>query len=314
MTTAPLRPFRFSSPANACRSRGELRERARMLEDLGFSTVTVSDHFGEQLGPIAALVTMAEATSTLRLAPLVLCNDYRHPVVIAKEVATMDLLSEGRLEVGLGAGWRISDYEVSGIPFDPPGVRIDRLGESIHLLKALWSGEPVHHEGRHFRVEGMAGFPLPVQRPHPPLIVGGGGRRVLSLAAREADIVGIIPSLTAGKVDASTGREATPEATDQKLAWIREAAGDRLGDIELQVRLEVALVTDDPDPYFEALSGSFGLTPDQARGCPYALCGPVEAMVDQLVERRERWGLSYVGIPFEAVEAMAPVVAKLAGT
>jgi probable F420-dependent oxidoreductase len=285
-----------------------------MLEDLGFSTVTVSDHFGEQLGPIAALVTMAEATSTLRLAPLVLCNDYRHPVVIAKEVATMDLLSEGRLEVGLGAGWRISDYEVSGIPFDPPGVRIDRLGESIHLLKALWSGEPVHHEGRHFRVEGMAGFPLPVQRPHPPLIVGGGGRRVLSLAAREADIVGIIPSLTAGKVDASTGREATPEATDQKLAWIREAAGDRFGDIELQVRLEVALVTDDPDPYFEALSGSFGLTPDQARGCPYALCGPVEAMVDQLVERRERWGLSYVGIPFEAVEAMAPVVAKLAGT
>jgi probable F420-dependent oxidoreductase len=216
--------------------------------------------------------------------------------------------------VGLGAGWRISDYEVSGIPFDPPGVRIDRLGESIHLLKALWSGEPVHHEGRHFRVEGMAGFPLPVQRPHPPLIVGGGGRRVLSLAAREADIVGIIPSLTAGKVDASTGREATPEATDQKLAWIREAAGDRFGDIELQVRLEVALVTDDPDPYFEALSGSFGLTPDQARGCPYALCGPVEAMVDQLVERRERWGLSYVGIPFEAVEAMAPVVAKLAGT
>jgi probable F420-dependent oxidoreductase len=285
-----------------------------MLEDLGFSTVTVSDHFGEQLGPIAALVTMAEATSTLRLAPLVLCNDYRHPVVIAKEVATMDLLSEGRLEVGLGAGWRISDYEVSGIPFDPPGVRIDRLGESIHLLKALWSGEPVHHEGRHFRVEGMAGFPLPVQQPHPPLIVGGGGRRVLSLAAREADIVGIIPSLTAGKVDASTGREATPEATDQKLAWIREAAGDRFGDIELQVRLEVALVTDDPDPYFEALSGSFGLTPDQARGCPYALCGPVEAMVDQLVERRERWGLSYVGIPFEAVEAMAPVVAKLAGT
>jgi probable F420-dependent oxidoreductase len=285
-----------------------------MLEDLGFSTVTVSDHFGEQLGPIAALVTMAEATSTLRLAPLVLCNDYRHPVVIAKEIATMDLLSEGRLEVGLGAGWRISDYEVSGIPFDPPGVRIDRLGESIHLLKALWSGEPVHHEGRHFRVEGMAGFPLPVQRPHPPLIVGGGGRRVLSLAAREADIVGIIPSLTAGKVDASTGREATPEATDQKLAWIREAAGDRFGDIELQVRLEVALVTDDPDPYFEALSGSFGLTPDQARGCPYALCGPVEAMVDQLVERRERWGLSYVGIPFEAVEAMAPVVAKLAGT
>lgn len=285
-----------------------------MLEDLGFSTVTVSDHFGEQLGPIAALVTMAEATSTLRLAPLVLCNDYRHPVVIAKEIATMDLLSEGRLEVGLGAGWRISDYEVSGIPFDPPGVRIDRLGESIDLLKALWSGEPVHHEGRHFRVEGMAGFPLPVQRPHPPLIVGGGGRRVLSLAAREADIVGIIPSLTAGKVDASTGPEATPEATDQKLAWIREAAGDRFGDIELQVRLEVALVTDDPDPYFEALSGSFGLTPDQARGCPYALCGPVEAMVDQLLERRERWGLSYVGIPFEAVEAMAPVVAKLAGT
>lgn len=285
-----------------------------MLEDLGFSTVTVSDHFGEQLGPIAALVTMAEATSTLRLAPLVLCNDYRHPVVIAKEIATMDLLSEGRLEVGLGAGWRISDYEVSGIPFDPPGVRIDRLGESIDLLKALWSGEPVHHMGRHFRVEGMAGFPLPVQRPHPPLIVGGGGRRVLSLAAREADIVGIIPSLTAGKVDASTGREATPEATDQKLSWIREAAGDRFGDIELQVRLEVALVTDDPDPYFEALSGSFGLTPDQARGCPYALCGPVEAMVDQLVERRERWGLSYVGIPFEAVEAMAPVVAKLAGT
>lgn len=314
MAPTAHRPFRFSSPANACRSRGELRDRARLLEDLGFSTVTVSDHFEDQLGPIATLATLAEATSTLRVAPLVLCNDYRHPVVIAKELATLDLLSDGRLEVGLGAGWRTSDYEVSGIPFDPPGVRIDRLAESIDLLKALWSGDRVGHHGRFFDVEDLVGSPPPAQRPHPPLIVGGGGRRVLTLAAQEADIVGIIPSPTAGKVDASTGPGATPDATDEKVRWIREAAGDRFGDLELQVRLEVALVTDDPDPYFEALSGSFGLTPDQARGSPYALCGPVEQMVDQLLERRERWGLSYVGIPFEAVEAMAPVVAKLAGT
>lgn len=314
MAPTAHRPFRFSSPANACRSRGELRDRARLLEDLGFSTVTVSDHFEDQLGPIATLATLAEATSTLRVAPLVLCNDYRHPVVIAKELATLDLLSDGRLEVGLGAGWRTSDYEVSGIPFDPPGVRIDRLAESIDLLKALWSGDRVDHHGRFFDVEDLVGSPPPAQRPHPPLIVGGGGRRVLTLAAQEADIVGIIPSLTAGKVDASTGPGATPDATDEKVRWIREAAGDRFDRLELQTRIHLVEITDDRRSLAEVIGPAFGLTPDEALECPHALAGTVDDIIEQCRQRREELGLSYIGVSADAIDTMAPVVAALAGT
>ncbi len=309
----PRRPFRFSSPATSCRTRRELIDRARMLEDLGYSTITISDHFGEQLGPVAALMAIAENTTTIRVASMVFSSDYRHPAVLAKEAATLDLLTEGRFEFGLGAGWKETDYASTGIPFAPAGRRIDRMEETLGILKALWAEGPVTHRGEFYEIDRLDGFPKPYQRPHPPITVGGGSKRILQLAAREADIVGFIPSMKAGRVEASTGRSATPEATDRRVEWIHEAAPDRVGELELQVRLEAAILIDDPDPIFEGMSAGFGLTPDEARGTPYALVGPTEAMVEALEVRRDRWGFSYVGVPYDAAEALGPVVGKLAG-
>ena len=315
MTEPPLRrPFRFSSPATGCNTRRELIDRAKLLEDLGYSAVTIADHFNDQLGPIATLMAIADATTGIRIAPMVFSNDYRHPAALAKEAATLDLLSDGRLEFGLGAGWKASDYATTGITFDDAVDRIDRMAESLSVIKALWVDGPATVSGRWYQVDGLEGTPKPLQKPHPPITVGGGSKRVIQLAGREADIVGFIPSMKAGVVDAQAGPSATPAATDRRLEWLRDAAGDRFEHLELQVRLELALVTDDPDPLFETMSGAFGLTPDEGRETPYALVGPTDQMVEQLEQRRDRWGFSYIGVPLDAAEALAPVVAKLAGT
>lgn len=310
----PRQPFRFSTPVSVTSDARSFRDHVRRMEDLGFSTVTISDHFDDQLGPIAALQAAADATTTLRVGSLVFCNDYRHPVVLAKEAATLDLLSEGRFELGLGAGWMESDYTQAGLPYDAAATRVDRLDEAIQVIRRLWGGEPVAFTGQHYSVDGLVGTPVPHTPGGPPLVVGGGGRRVLELAARHADVVGINPKLTAGRIDASAGPSATPSATDAKVAWIRDAAGARFESIELHVRLELAVVTDDPEPLVQALSGGFGLTPDEARATPHAAVGTIDSICDALVERRERWGLSYVGIPAGSVDAMAPVVSRLAGT
>ena len=308
------RPFRFSSPAAGILDARALRDRVRNLEDLGYSSVTISDHFDDQLGPVATLMAAAEATTTLRIGALVFSNDFRHPAVVAKEAATLDVLSGGRLEFGLGAGWMDSDYTSTGLVKDRPGVRISRMAESLEVIRSLWSEGPTHFAGDFYTIDGLDGLPKPLQQPHPPVIVGGGSERVLRLAGEVADIVSFNPSMRSGKIDTTAGSSSTPEATDQKLAWIREGAGERYRELELHVRLEVALVCDDPDPYFDGLSGGFGLTPDQARQSPHALLGPPSMMIERLIERRERWGLSYIGVPQEASEAMAPVVAALAGT
>ena len=317
--TAPARrperrPFRFSSPAAGILDAGALRDRVRTLEDLGYSTVTISDHFDDQLGPIASLMAAAEATTTLRIGALVFSNDFRHPAVVAKEAATLDVLSGGRLEFGLGAGWMDADYSRTGLVKDRPGVRIERLAESIEVIRSLWSEGPTTFHGEHYRIDDLDGLPKPVQQPRPPIIVGGGSEKVLRLAGGMADIVSLNPSMRSGRIDHTAGASSTPQATDDKLSWIRDGAGERFDQIELHVRLEVALVCDDPEPYFEGLSGGFGLTPDEARESPHALLGPPSMMIDRLVERRERWGLSYIGVPQEASEAMAPVGAALAGT
>lgn len=314
MAPLPHRPFRFSASLGPVPDARTLRERVRRIEDLGYSTVTIADHFDDQLGPIAALQAAADATEHLRVASLMFANDYRHPVVLAKEAATLDVLSDGRFEMGLGAGWMESDYRGAGLPYDAAGTRVERLEESIAVFRALWSGEPVSHHGAHYRIDGLAGRPLPVTPGGPPLVLGGGGRRVLELAAREAAIVAVNPRLTAGRFDESTGRTATPEATDRKIGWIRAAAGDRLPELELQVRIHLVSVTADAGALVEALAGGFGLSLDEAKGTPHGLIGTVDEICDALVERRERWGLSYIGVPKDGVDALAPVVARLAGT
>jgi len=308
------KPFRFGIQAGGPADARGWAELARKAEDLGVSVLTVADHLDDQLAPVSALTAAASATTTLRVGALVFCNDYRHPVVLAKEAATIDVLSDGRFELGLGAGWMTSDYEQSGILLDPPGERIDRLEEAIAIVKGLFADGPVTHQGRHYRITDLEGTPKPVQRPGPPLLIGGGGKRVLSIAAREADIVGVNVNLSGGVIDARVGPDATVEATDEKIAWIREAAGDRFADLELQVRVHVAAVTDDREGLAAALGPALGLSPEAALASPHALAGTVDQLVEQLEERRERWGLSYIGLSVDSLDDMAPVIARLAGT
>jgi probable F420-dependent oxidoreductase len=307
------RPFRFGVQVGDARDGRTFRELARRAEDLGYAALTVPDHLDDQWAPAPMLVAAAAVTTGLRLGALVYCNDYRHPVVLAKEAATIDLLSDGRLELGVGAGWMANDYERAGIPLDPPGRRVERLAETLELLPRIFSGEPVHHHGRHYHIDGLVGRPGPARRPGPPLLVGGGGRRVLGLAARHADIVGLNIDLRAGRIDASAGPTATAAATHQKLGWLREAAPDRFDSLELQVRVHLAAVTDDVDGLAEAMAPTFGLTPDQARHSPHALAGSVDGIVEQLEARREEFGISYIGIGAASMDEMAPVVARLAG-
>ena len=308
------RPFRFSVQAPGPPDATARRELARKAEDLGYSTLTMADHFDDRMAPVAGLMAAADATTTLRIGTLVFANDYRHPVVLAKEAATLDLLSEGRFELGLGAGWMTADYEQAGLTLDPAGVRVDRLTEAVTIVKGLLAGETVDFSGDHYRVTGLTGTPMPVQRPRPPLLIGGGGRRVLSLAGREADIVGVNFDMRAGRLEETFGPNGTRANTEQKLGWIREAAGDRFDDLELQVRVHFGAVTDRRDDLAGEIGPAFGLTPEEALGTPHALAGTVDQIVDDLVERRETFGVSYIGLNADWMDDFAPVVARLAGT
>jgi probable F420-dependent oxidoreductase len=308
------RRFRFGIQLARAGNAAEWAELARRAEDLGYSCLLMPDHFGPQLATGPALTAAADATRSLRVGTLVLDNDYRHPVVTAKEMATLDLLSEGRLELGIGAGWMASDYEQSGIPMDPPGVRVDKLAEAIAILKGLFAPGPFSFQGEHYTVTELDGEPKPAQAPHPPLILGGGAPRMLHLAAREADIVGINPALRSGKVDAETARDGVAAATDRKVELIREAAGDRYADLELNMLVLGTVVTDDRASTIEAFAPAFGLSPEELGAFPHALIGTVDQVAEDLISRRERWDVSYVVVQGpEAMDALAPVVAKLAG-
>jgi len=287
--------------------------KARRVEELGYATLCVPDHFDDQLAPFPALVAAAAATSTLRVGTLVLDNDYRHPLVAAKEAATVDLLSGGRLELGVGAGWLTSDYEQSGIVCDPPAVRIDRLEEGLAVVKGLLAGGKFSFAGRHYTVTGHPGTPRPVQRPHPPLLVGGGGRRILTLAGREADIVSVNFDLRSGSVGPQVGPTATASATAEKLRWVREAAGDRADDIELSHTLYLTMVTDERDAAAAGLGVGFGLSGEEVLAMPNFAIGTVPQIADELERRRDELGFSYIVVGGECYEAMAPVVARLAG-
>lgn len=309
-----MRPFRFGIQCKGPASAAGWAELARKVEDLGWSTLTVADHFEEPLAPLPALMAAADATTTLRVGTMVLANDYRHPVMLAKEAATLDVLTEGRFELGIGAGWMLADYEPAGIRLDRPGVRIDRLAEALAVLRGAWSGAPFTFAGEHYQVTDLVLPPAPTTPGGPPVVIGGGGERILRLAAREANVVAVNVNLRAGVIDERAFPDGTPEATDRKLGWIREAAGDRFDQLELQARVHLAMVTDDRDGVIEQLAPAFGLTPAQAAETPHALVGTVEEICDQLVERRERWGISYLGLSHDQLDAFAPVIARLAGT
>jgi len=228
------RSFRFGVSVHGTKSGTEWRGIARQAEALGYSTLLLPDHLGDQLSPIPALVAAADATSTLRVGSLVFDNDFRHPALLAKEAATLDVLSGGRLELGIGAGWMKPEYDQAGIPFDRASERIGRMEEGVQIIKGLFADGPVDFAGHYYTITGLEGFPKPVQRPHPPLHIGGGGQRLLSLAAREADIVGFLPRARRDGMGQDV-TDATPEALEQKIAWVREAAGARFDELELGV-------------------------------------------------------------------------------
>ncbi len=311
------RPFRFAAQLSRAPS-GTARawsEQARRVEDLGYSTLLMPDHFGDQLAPVPALAAAAAATATLRIGTLVFGNDYRHPCVLAHEAATLDVLSDGRLELGIGAGWMRSDYEEAGMAYDDPKERVDRLEEAVGVLAGLLRTDgPFSFEGNHYTVRQHTLQPRPVQKPGPPLIIGGGGRRVLSLAGRYADIVSINVNLSAGTGGPETAPDATPRRTREKIGWVKEAAGDRFADIELNALIGFVMITDDAAGVAEAMAPHFGITPDEARHVPLGLLGTVDEMIDELRWRREEYGISYWSIESEHWEALAPMVAALAGT
>ncbi|MEM9041958.1 MAG: TIGR03621 family F420-dependent LLM class oxidoreductase, partial [Actinomycetota bacterium] len=270
--------------------------------------------FGDQLAPIAALSTAAAVTEQLRVGTLVFANDYRHPAVLAKEMATLDLLSDGRLEVGVGAGWMTTDYAQTGIQHDRAGVRIDRMIEGIEVMRGLWGDEAFSFSGEHYTITEMTDGPPPVQPGGPPLVVGGGGKRVLSTAARLADIVGVNPNVGEGTVGPEAIASMSADATEEKLGWVRSAAGERFDDIEISILKFVTMVTDDRDTVAGKVGAGMGMDEETILASPHTLIGSAAQLVDELREQRDRWQGSYVTVQSDALDTFAPVVAELAGT
>jgi probable F420-dependent oxidoreductase len=275
----------------------------------------IPDHFVDHaLAPIPAAMAAAMATSSLRVGTLVLSNDYRHPVVLANEVATIDLLSGGRLELGIGAGWMTVDYEKGGFPLDPPSTRIARLDEALTVLKGLLADGPFSFQGTYYSINELDGEPKPVQRPHPPFIVGGGAPKILAIAAKHAQIVGINANLRAGVGEhPDSVHSLTAAATDRKLAWLRDAAGDRFDDLEIQTLTGFVHVTDDRASLARGMASAFGVSEDVALETPAALVGTLEEIVDEVQRRRDRWQMSYVVVDENFLDPFAPVVDRLAG-
>jgi len=327
MSGVPTRPFRFSVQAFEAGSGRQWTDTARRAEDLGYSTLFLTDHYfgpGDvsaasghrpvDVAPLTAMTAAAMATTRLRVGCRVFCVDYHNPVVLAKELATLDMLSEGRVEAGLGAGWVAAEYEGLGLAMDPAGVRIDRLAEVVQVLKAHWGGEPLDVQGAHVHASGFAGRPLPVQQPHPPIFIGGGAPRVLRLAGRLADIVSINFNNAAGKLGSGSVASSTRDATVQKLGWIREGAGERFGDIELELAAYFIAISDDPADAMAAMAERFGVAPGALAEHPHALIGSVDQVCEKLERQRDELGISYVNVAQRSMEAFAPVVARLTGT
>ena len=313
------RAFRFGIVTGGAASRSEWTDKARQAEALGYSTLLIDDHLYNPFAPLTAMLSAANATTSLRVGSLVFGNDFRHPVVLAKEAATLDVLTDGRFELGLGTGYWHGDYEQSGIPLQSPGTRVSRFEEAVQVIKGLFADDAFTYEGNHYTIHNLNGLPKPLQKPYPPLLLGGGSKRMLSIAAREANIVGINVRTTAeGGLDLSS---ITPEATDQKIAWVREVAGERFQDLELNI-LVFVIVTDQPRQAAEQTLREFEMPTDETSidgilASPTFLFGTVEQIVEDLQARRQRFGLSYIAIgdyiQADAMERFAPAIARLAG-
>lgn len=318
------RPFRFGvqlsgglsanpSPGGVTADRTWI-DLAKRVEGLGYDAITMPDHFTPQLAPVPALMAAAAATERVRVGALVFDNDYKHPLVLAKELATIDVLSGGRVDIGIGAGWMRSDYDAAGMPYDRPGVRIDRFEEALAVIKGSMAEGPFSFSGEHYTITNYDGFPKPLQAPHPPILIGGGGKRVLTIAAREADIIGINGSMHAGVIGPDALGTMTLEAVTERVGWVRDAAGSRINDIELNIRAFFVSVTEDRASVVASVAKMISVEAAMIESSPFALIGSVSSITEDLLRRREELGISYVIVGPDELESFAPVVAALAAT
>ena len=305
--------FRFALQVSGSASPAAWKELARKTEDLGYSTLYIPDHLDDQWAPMIALTVAAEATTSLRVGTLVLDNDFRHPVVLAKEAATLDLVTGGRFELGMGAGWMRADYDQSGIPMEPAAARINRLAEGLEIMRSMWTTGHATFAGEYYTVDAL-GSPNPVTPGGPPLVIGGGSRRILTLAGRHADVVSIVPSLAAGVIGAEVAAESVVEKYKDRVRWAREAAGERADALEFQCWTAAVQVVPNGAEVIETLAPALGLTPDQLAAAPIALIGSEKEIIEKLHERREELGFSYIVVHEAEMGALAPVIAELAGT
>jgi probable F420-dependent oxidoreductase len=312
------RPFTFLADGRAVGTGKDVAERARRAESMGFTGLLIPDHLIDQLAPVPAMATIAAATTRLRIGAFVLNNDLRHPAVLAQDLASLDVLSEGRLDVALGAGWNKPEYDEIGLPFDPVATRVDRLEEAIAVFKGLFGEAPFSFEGRFYTIRERDGQPKPVQKPHPPFFIGGGGRRILTIAAREANIVGLAPRILPGQ--RSDPQSLTLAAAEEKIGWVREAAGDRFDDLELNTYPSTWPITVTDDARAEArkvvdhLRGrsAVDLTEDEILESPQLFIGSIDSLVEKFKMLRERLGIS--SFMTGEIDELAPVVERLAGT
>lgn len=306
-----MHAFRFAVQQDSAPNGGAWAELARRTESLGYDVLVMPDHLGHQLSPFAALAAAAAATTRLRVGSFVFANDYRHPLILAREAATLDFLSGGRFELGMGAGWMTGDYRQLGMTYDPAPRRIDRLEEAIPLVKQLLSGETVTHHGEHYNLDrAYAGVP-PVQLPRLPLAVGAGGPRMLKLAAREADIVGLTPGFNARGWPILS--QATEKATAEKVALIKAAAGDRFEQLEINLWVSSAGLVGSGNSLFGSAQAATMRAATAVYGSPYVLYGTLKGVSEQLLRRRDELGISYYTFPSRSMETMAPLVEALAG-
>ena len=302
-------PFRFALQTSVAPTMTAWRDRARMAEGLGYSSLYVTDHLDAQFSPLVAATVAAEATRTLHIGTLVLNNDLRNPVLLAQEVASLGLAAEGRIEVGLGAGWLRSDYEESGIEYLDASLRVARLAESLTIMRKLWSEGEVTFEGSHYSVRGARCNPRPDAQPR--VIVGGGSKRVLTVAAEQADIVNV--SLLSGEKSGDAASKATLDHFDRCVNWVRAAAGDRFGSLELQIASVAVMVVASQRAAVRSAT-MLGFAGEEALDLPVLLIGSEDELCERLIERRERWGFSSVVVPGESMEIFSPIVSRLAGS
>lgn len=319
------KPFRFGVQAYSADSPDEWRELAKKVETFGFSCFHLADHYIgdgpaltaanhplQNLAAIPALAVAAEATESIRVGCRVFCCDYHQPAVLAKEVATIDWFSGGRLELGLGAGWVESEYDAMGIPMERPGIRIDRMTETLDLIRQHYSGDQIELAGAHVQASGFSG--APTTGGMPPIMIGGGSQRILGIAGREADIVSINFDNSAGKIGPKGVGSGTIDGTAQKIEWIQAGAGERFDDLEIEIAAYFTVVTDHTEIVQEEFAKLFGLEASEIANHPHCLIGPVGELIEKIQQRREELGINYVTFSGAVIDDVAPIIDALSGT